>query len=38
MTKRARKAARKLFPKKPNTTRAFTSADYSALPKGGTNG
>jgi hypothetical protein len=33
LTKLARKAARKLFPKKPNTTRPFTSADYKNLPK-----
>jgi len=32
-TKKAKKAARKLFKKLPNTTRPFSSADYSALPK-----
>lgn len=37
-TKKAKKAARKLFAKKPHSTRAFTSADYAALPKGETNG
>jgi hypothetical protein len=34
MTHKAKKAAKKLFAKLPNTTRAFTNADYSALPKG----
>jgi len=33
-TKKAKKAARKLFAKKPHTTCAFTSFDYSRLPKG----
>ena len=29
-----RKAAKKSFPKKPNTTRPFTKADYDLLPEG----
>lgn len=33
-TKKAKKAARKLFAKPKHTTRAFTMADYDALPKG----
>ena len=32
-TKRAKRAAKKFFPKLPNTTRSFTSADFAALPK-----
>ncbi len=32
VTKKAKKAARKLFAKKPHQTRAFTSNDYKALP------
>ena len=35
LTKRARKAAKRLFPRKPHSTRAFTSADYAALTKEG---
>jgi hypothetical protein len=35
LTHRARKAAKKLFTKQPHATRAFTHADYLALPKGG---
>jgi hypothetical protein len=34
LTNKQRRAAKKLFKSEPNTTRAFTSADYSALPKG----
>jgi hypothetical protein len=34
LTHKAKKAARKLFKKLPNTTRAFSSEDYKALPKG----
>lgn len=34
LTKRARKAAKRLFPRKPHNTRAFTATDYAALPKG----
>ena len=33
LTKRARKAARKLFAKKPHSTHTFTYEDYKALPK-----
>jgi len=32
-SKKAKKAAKRLFPKKPHQTRAFTSADYTNLPK-----
>lgn len=32
VSKSARKAARKLFPKQPHSTRAFSKADYDALP------
>lgn len=32
-SKRARKAARKLFPKAKQSTRPFSKADYDALPK-----
>ena len=35
ITKKTKKAAKKLFKKLPNSTKAFTSLDYSALPKGG---
>lgn len=38
LTHRAKKAAKRLFKKLPNTTRPFTFADYTALPKGETNG
>jgi hypothetical protein len=34
ITKKAKKAARKLFAKPKHSTRAFSSADYAALPKG----
>lgn len=34
LTHKAKKAAKRFFKKLPNTTRAFTSADYAALPKG----
>ena len=34
ITKKAKRSAKKLFAKLPNTTRAFTSEDYLALPKG----
>lgn len=34
LTKRARRAAKKLFAKQPQPTRPFTSEDYKALPKG----
>jgi hypothetical protein len=37
MTHKAKRAAKKLFTKKPHTTRAFSSEDYKALPKGETN-
>lgn len=37
LTKKAKRAAKKLFTKLPNTTRPFTSADFAALPKGGYN-
>ena len=33
LTHKAKKATKKLFKKLPHQTRAFTSADYSALPK-----
>jgi hypothetical protein len=33
-THRTRKAAKRLFPRKPHSTRPFTSDDYQALPKG----
>jgi hypothetical protein len=32
ISKKAKKAARKLFPKKPHTTRPFSSEDYKSLP------
>ncbi len=34
LSNKQKRAAKKLFAKKPNTTRPFTSADYAALPKG----
>lgn len=33
-TKKAKRAAKRLFKKPPHTTRAFTHSDYVALPKG----
>ena len=33
ITKRAKRAAKRLFAKKPNTTRAFNSEDYKSLPR-----
>jgi hypothetical protein len=33
VTKKAKKAAKRLVKKLPNTTRPFTSLDYSNLPK-----
>ncbi len=33
ITKRAKRAAKRLFPSQPHSTRAFTSEDYKALPK-----
>lgn len=33
-TKKAKRAAKKLFKKQPHSTRPFTMADYDALPKG----
>jgi hypothetical protein len=33
MTNRKRKTAKKCFPKKPHTTRPFTSEDYAKLTK-----
>ena len=33
LSKRAKKAAKRLFKRQPHQTRAFTSADYVALPK-----
>ena len=32
-TKKAKKAAKRLFKKLPHSTHTFTSADYTALPK-----
>jgi hypothetical protein len=32
--KAQRRIAKRLFPKKPHTTRQFSTADYNALPKG----
>ena len=32
-TKRFKKAAKRLFPKKAHGTRQFTAKDYEALPK-----
>lgn len=37
LSNKQKRAAKKLFAKKPHTTRAFTSADFTALPKGGNN-
>jgi len=37
LSKKQKRAAKRLFPRKPHTTRAFTSADYAALPKGESN-
>jgi hypothetical protein len=34
ISKKAKRAAKKLFKKQPHQTRAFTSADYAALPVG----
>ncbi len=34
LSNKQKRAAKKAFAKKPNTTRAFTSTDYEALPKG----
>lgn len=34
LTHKKRKAAKKLFPKKAHSTRAFGIADYDRLPKG----
>jgi hypothetical protein len=34
ITKKAKRAAKKLFASKPHSTRAFTSEAYLALPKG----
>jgi hypothetical protein len=31
-SKKARKAARKAFPKQPHSTRPFSAKDYEALP------
>lgn len=33
-TKKTKRAAKKLFAKKPHNTRPFSMADYDALPKG----
>ena len=35
LTHRTRRIAKRLVKKQPHSTRPFTSADYSALPKGG---
>jgi hypothetical protein len=32
-SKKAKKAAKRLFPRQPHTTRPFTSEDYKRLPK-----
>lgn len=37
LSNKQKREAKKLFAKKPHTTRAFTSADYQALPKGEVN-
>ena len=37
LSNKQKRAAKKAFAKKPHSTRAFTSADYAALPKGGDN-
>lgn len=34
LSKKARRAARKLFPSAKSSTRPFTGADYTTLPKG----
>lgn len=34
LSKKQKRAAKKLFKKPQHTTRAFTSADFEALPKG----
>ena len=34
LSKKAKKAAKKLFKKLPNSTRAFSSADHVALEEG----
>jgi hypothetical protein len=31
-TKKAKRFAKRLFPRKPHNTRPFSSADYKALP------
>jgi len=33
LSHKAKKAAKKLYPRKPHTTRPFSSIDYAALPK-----
>ena len=33
LSKRAKRAAKRLFKKLPHSTRAFTSLDYANLPK-----
>jgi hypothetical protein len=33
-SKKMKKAAKRLFPRKPHNTRAFSSEDYKALPIG----
>jgi hypothetical protein len=38
LSHKAKKAAKRLFKKPQHSTRAFTSADYTALPKGESNG
>ena len=32
-TKKAKRTAKRLFPRKPHSTRPFSSSDYAALPK-----
>jgi len=34
LSHKAKKAAKRFFKKLPHSTRAFSSADYAALPKG----
>lgn len=34
LTKKAKRAAKKLFNKQPHNTRPFEQKDYDALPKG----
>ena len=34
LSNKQKRAARKLFAKKPHTTRPFSSEDFKALPKG----